>query len=388
MMGLENTGEVPFRTVYLHGLIRDAQRQKMSKTRGNVIDPLDTIDEFGTDALRMAVTIATTPGNDIALSPGRMEAGRNFANKLWNGARFVLRTIEDSELSEIASTLAPAHREDRWIMSRLQRVTSTVARLLEDFQLGQAEQVLRDFIWDEFFDWYLELAKVRLRARDDRPVPYLTAVLEQSVRLLHPFMPFVTEEIWQNLTVRFPGLSGGVESVMVAAYPRPDESLIDDDAEDGMRVVVDLIRAVRNARAELKIEPNRSIEVIVDAAGSFAAIESEAEAIRALARAEPLTLLGAHDERPDPREVKTTVLGEVTVMLPLAGLVDSAAEKDRLQAELDDARSRVRGLGERLANDAFRSRAPAAVVEKEEARLAETRQRMTRLEEELTRLTG
>ncbi|MDP7620138.1 MAG: valine--tRNA ligase, partial [Dehalococcoidia bacterium] len=324
MMGLENTGEVPFRTVYLHGLIRDAQRQKMSKTRGNVIDPLDMIDQFGTDALRMAVTIATTPGNDIALSPGRMEAGRNFANKLWNGARFVLRTAEGSGLTEAPSTLAPTHREDRWIMSRLQRVTSTVTQMFEDFQLGQAEQVLRDFIWDEFFDWYIELAKVRLRSGDNEPVPYLTAVLEQSVRLLHPFMPFVTEEIWQNLIARFPGLSGGAESVMVAAYPRTEESLIDDDTEEEMRVVVDLIRAVRNSRTELKIEPNHPAEVIVDAGGSFAAIESEMEAIRALARAEPLTLLGANDDRPDPQQAKTTVLGEVTVMVPLAGLVDSA----------------------------------------------------------------
>jgi valyl-tRNA synthetase len=387
MMGLENTGEVPFRTVYLHGLIRDAQRQKMSKTRGNVIDPLDTIDQFGTDALRMAVTIATTPGNDIALSPGRMEAGRNFANKLWNGARFVLRTAEGSGLTEAPSTLAPTHREDRWIMSRLQRVTSTVTQMFEDFQLGQAEQVLRDFIWDEFFDWYIELAKVRLRSGDNEPVPYLTAVLEQSVRLLHPFMPFVTEEIWQNLIARFPGLSGGVESVMVAAYPRTEESLIDDDTEEEMRVVVDLIRAVRNSRTELKIEPNHPAEVIVDAGGSFAAIESEMEAIRALARAEPLTLLGANDDRPDPQQAKTTVLGEVTVMVPLAGLVDSAAEKDRLRSELDDARSREDSLGERLANTAFRSRAPAAVIAKEEARLAETRQRIMRLEEELARLT-
>jgi valyl-tRNA synthetase len=175
---------------------------------------------------------------------------------------------------------------------------------------------------------------------------------------------------------------------MVAAYPRTDESLIANDAEEEIRVVLDLIRAVRNTRAELKIEPNRPVEVIVDAGGSFAAIESETEAIRALARVEPLTLLRKNEERPAPQEVRTTVLGEVTVMLPLAGLIDSAAEKDRLQGELDDARSRAASLGERLANEAFRSRAPATVVEKEETRLAETRQRMTRLEEELARLTG
>ena len=388
MMGLENTGDVPFRTVYLHGLIRDAQRQKMSKTRGNVIDPLDTIDEYGTDALRMAMTIATTPGNDIALSPGRMEAGRNFANKLWNGARFVVRSIEESDEASAGPAQAPSHREDRWIMSRLQRTTETVGRMLEDFQLGQAEQVLRDFLWDEFFDWYIELAKVRIRAGDRTPVPCLVAVLEQSVRLLHPFMPFVTEEIWQNLTARIPEYRNGAESVMMADYPAADASLSDSAAEREMADVVDLVRAVRNARAELKIEPSRAVDTIVDASSSAEAIQAEAEAVRALARAGSLSFLRPGDPRPDPREVKTAVLGRVTVMLPLVGLMDSAAERGRLRAELDDARTRAESLGERLANDAFRSRAPAAVVEKEQARLAETRERMLRLEEELARLAG
>ncbi len=388
MMGLENTGEVPFRTVYLHGLIRDAQRQKMSKTRGNVVDPLDTIDEYGTDALRMAITIATTPGNDLALSPGRMEAGRNFANKLWNGARFVVRSIEESGTPVEAPVGAPSHREDRWIMSRLQRTTETVGQMLEDFQLGQAEQVLRDFLWDEFFDWYLELVKVRLRAGDPTAVPYLAAVLEQSVRLLHPFMPFVTEEIWQNITARVPEYRDGVESVMIADYPTVDASLLDSEAEREMTDVIDLVRAVRNVRAELKIEPARSVEAIVEAGASMEAIRTEAEAVRSLARVKPLSLLETEDSRPDPQEVKTAVLGGVTVMVPLAGLVDSAVERVRLRAELDDARARVESLRARLANQEFRSRAPAAVVEKEEARLVETQDRMSRLEEELGRLAG
>ena len=387
MMGLENTGDVPFRTVYLHGLVRDAKRRKMSKTHGNVIDPLDTIDEYGTDALRMAMTIATTPGNDIAFSPGRMEAGRNFANKLWNGARFVIRSLEDEvSAGSVAPMPTPVHREDRWIVSRLQQVTRTVTQMLEDFQLGQAEQVIRDFLWDEFFDWYIELAKVRLRAGDRAPVPYLAAVLERSVRLLHPFMPFVTEEIWQNLTARVPGLRGDVDSLMLAEYPQPDPSMIDDDAEREMRDVIDLVRAVRNARAELKIEPARPVEAVVDPGDSAEALEAEVDAIRALARTDPLTLLRPGDERPDPRQVKTAVLGRITVMLPLGGLGDTAAELDRLQAELEDARSRADDLGQRLANEAFRSRAPAAVVEKEEARLIETRERMTRIEGELSRL--
>ena len=386
MLGLENTGRVPFSVVYLHGLIRDAQRQKMSKTRGNVIDPLDTIDEFGTDALRMAMTIATTPGNDTALTPGRLEAGRNFANKLWNGARFVVGSIQHPDEAPSWPDV-PVHREDRWIMSRLQRATETVDRMLHDFQLGQAEQVLRDFLWDEFFDWYIELAKVRLRAGDRTPVPYLAAVLEQSVRLLHPFMPFVTEEIWQHLTDRAPEYDEKPGSLMMASYPDGRPALVDADAEREMADLIDLVHAVRNARAELRIEPSRAVDAIVDAGASTQAIRQETNAVRALARVGSLSLLGKDDPRPDPREVKTAVLGGITVMLPLAGLVDTAAERGRLSAELDDARKRAADLGQRLANDGFRSRAPAAVVEKEEARLAETQERMSRLEDELARLS-
>ena len=385
MLGLENTGDVPFKTVYLHGLVRDPQRQKMSKTRGNVIDPLDSIDEYGTDALRMALTISTTAGNDFALTPSRMEAGRNFANKLWNAARFVVGSLEQADAAEIAALPRPTHREDRWIVSRLQQVTASVSQLLEDFQLGQAEQVLRDFLWDEFFDWYIELAKVRLRAGDQAPLAYLVGVLEQSIRLLHPFMPFVTEEIWQNLVQRVPGLARGEESIMVSAYPTADDALIDEAAEREVTDVINVVRAIRNVRAEMKLDPSRMMEALVKAGASEKVFEETSAAIRALARVEPLQLLGPDDPHPDPATVTTAVLEGMTVMVPLAGLVDTEAERARLQGEMEEARSRLNGLTERLANESFRSKAPAAVVQKEEERLAETQERLQRLEEQLAR---
>ena len=387
MMGLENTGEIPFRTVYLHGLVRDAQRQKMSKTRGNVIDPLESIAEYGTDALRMALTIATTPGNDLALTPGRMEAGRNFANKLWNAARFVVRSMEQADARVGGEMPAPEHREDRWIVSRMASVTSDVNRLLEDFQLGQAEQIIRDFLWDEYADWYIELAKVRMRNGDDRPVHYLVGVLEQSMRLLHPFMPFVTEEIWQNLVARAPELARGVDSIMISAYPEADTVHVDGAAESEVADIINVVRAIRNARAEGNVEHSRMIETIVDAVPeSQEAITDSREAIGALARVSSLSVLAPEDERPDPASVMTAILDGVTVMVPLAGLVDADAERSRLSKELEETRGRLTGLEQRLANESFRSKAPPQVVAKEEERLEESRQRVQRIEEQLARL--
>ena len=387
MLGIENTGDIPFRTVYLHGLVRDAQRQKMSKTRGNVIDPLESIAEYGTDALRMALTIATSPGNDLAMTPGRMEAGRNFANKLWNAARFVVRSMEQANTQVGGEMPAPQHREDRWIVSRMASVAADVNRLLEDFQLGQAEQIIRDFLWDEFADWYIELAKVRVRNGDVRPVHYLVGVLEQSMRLLHPFMPFVTEELWQSLIARAPEVARGVDSIMISAYPEADTVHVDGAAESEVADVISVVRAIRNARAEGNVEHSRMIEIIVDAVPeSQEAIADSREAIGVLARVSSLNILAPEDERPDPASVMTAILDGVTVMAPLAGLVDADAERSRLSKELDETRGRLTGLEQRLSNESFRSKAPPQVVAKEEERLEESRQRVQRIEEQLARL--
>ncbi|MQG21708.1 MAG: valine--tRNA ligase [SAR202 cluster bacterium] len=392
MMGIENTGEIPFQYVFLHGLIRDADKQKMSKTKGNVINPVDAIDEYGADALRMALTISTTPGNDISIGPSRFEAGRNFANKLWNASRFVFRSIDDvSDLNLLGSDPTPEHREDRWIWSRFHRLTARVNQLLTDFQLGQAEQEVRDFIWDEFCDWYIELAKVRIRTENNgdqpSPLPHLVHILESSLRILHPFMPFVTEEIWQHLVAKIPGLARGRAGLIVASYPEADESLFDGSAEEEMGDVLSTVRAIRNARAEIRLEPNRSIEVFLRGTGTDSALLEEASAIEILSRAEPLHILSVDDQGPDPQKSLTTVLDRVTVMVPLSGLVDIDLERQRLNDEIAETSKRIGSLEARLANENFRSKAPSNVVEQEEARLQEAHAKITRLNEQIGRLS-
>ncbi|MGB8707654.1 MAG: valine--tRNA ligase, partial [Dehalococcoidia bacterium] len=208
MMGLEDTGDIPFHTVYLHGLIRDENGEKMSKMRGNVLNPNNAIDEYGTDALRFAVTTGTSPGNDINLGPHRLEAGRNFANKMWNAARFVFHSLEANPIESGALAKLATKRskpiEDRWILSRLSRLILSVDELMSGFQFGEAERQIHDFFWGEFCDWYIEIAKIRLSRSDYSPLPVLAFALDTTLRLLHPFMPFITEELWQNLKQRLP----------------------------------------------------------------------------------------------------------------------------------------------------------------------------------------
>ena len=218
-------GHEPFHTVYLHGLIRDANGAKMSKSRGNAMDPLLLVDQYGTDALRFALTTGTSPGNDLRLTDGKLEASRNFANKLWNASRFVLVSLEGSSTPDGHAPLAPTHREDRWIVSRLNRVAEAVDSYLRHFELGEAQRELYDFIWHEFCDWYIELAKPRLRSENDAsesPLPVLAHILEQTLRLLHPFMPFITEEIWQRLRPHVANSTNLPASLMVCDYPAPD----------------------------------------------------------------------------------------------------------------------------------------------------------------------
>jgi valyl-tRNA synthetase len=246
MMGIEDVGDIPFRTVYFHGLIRDDAGEKMSKTRGNVIDPLDLIGDYGTDALRFALMTGNTPGNDSRLSTDKIEASRNFANKLWNATRFVIRSLESGGAidKEIKRDNLPV--EDRWILSRLNRTVASATGLMEDFQFGEAQRQIHDFLWGEYCDWYIELAKIRLQANDSSPLPVLVHVLEKSLRLLHPYMPFLTEELWQHLKKHIK-LSES-ESIMVAEYPGVDEAMFDPAAEGEIETVTEIIRSIRNAR--------------------------------------------------------------------------------------------------------------------------------------------
>ncbi|MSQ22463.1 MAG: valine--tRNA ligase [Dehalococcoidia bacterium] len=388
MLGIENTGQVPFHTVYLHGLIRDAHGVKMSKSRGNVIDPLKSIESHGADALRFAITTGTTPGIDSRLSPEKLEAARNFANKLWNATRYVTTTLEGADNLDGWSSLTASHREDRWILSRHHRLTQRVNQLLADFQFAEAERELYDFLWGEFCDWYIEMAKVRLRQGDTAPLPVLAYVLERTLRLLHPFMPFITEELWQRLTQVLPKEGGLPDSIMVAPYPEASEQLLDTATEDEVDLVRDIVQAIRNIRAEFKIEPRQPLEAIVAAPEMAAVVAGEAEAIRSLARVEPLRILEHGVPSPSSHQTVTLVVGKATIYLPLGDAVDLASERQRLQNELASTKAATGRLEQRLADQQFLSKAPEEVVEKERERLASAQERLTRIGELLGQLGG
>ena len=402
MMGLANTEREPFHTVFLHGLIRDTQGVKMSKTKGNVLDPLELIQQFGTDALRFALTTGTAPGNDLRLGESKLESSRNFANKLWNAARFVIGGLEHAEPSSMAGwydlpelntheenfiTLsADAPREDRWIVHRLNVTVSSVNAYLIEYQLGEAQRTIYEFLWGQFCDWYIEMAKVRLQAGDPTPSRVLAHVLERTLRLLHPFMPFITEEIWQNLLLRLPKEGDLPESIMVAPYPQPEKGRIDHQADQEMLAITLMIQAIRNARAQLRVPSAQRLEAMVDPNGLRKAVEEESAAICTLARVQPLHILDDAGDRPAAGGAMTLVVEPVVVMLPLGGVVDISAERARCEKELEDSTAgvgRVQGL---LDNPDFISKAPEEVVEREQERLRSFQERQQRLQEILSQL--
>ena len=417
MLGLENTGREPFHTIYLHGLIRDANGAKMSKSRGNAMDPLLLVDQYGTDALRFALTTGTSPGNDLRLTDGKLEASRNFANKLWNASRFVLVSLEGADSAEgdgtgAANPLASGHREDRWILSRLNRVAESVDSYLQHFELGEAQRELYDFIWHEFCDWYIELAKLRLRGADDdgdgeSPLPVLAYVLEKTLRLLHPFMPFVTEEIWQRLKPHVADAESLPESIMVAAYPISDDSVIDAAAESEMNLVQDIITQVRNYRAEKKVPAQQQIEatVVVDGPSDQAqaatvafheAISSEAPAIKSLARISELTVIqpGAATPSADAAQYALLRAGgaethgytSARIWLPLAGIKPQGQDRTKLEKELGDLLKQLDRLSGQLGNEEFRAKAPAEVRQRMENQQQAHLTRKEQLEELLAQM--
>ena len=383
MMGLYNMGEVPFRHVYLHGLIRDARGRKMTKSLGNVVDPLQAIDKYGCDALRFTLATGGAPGNDFRLSDERLESARNFANKVWNAARFVVANLAGEEGAGNGEQGTREHPlEDRWIISRLDSAAAETNRLLAGFQINEAARLLYEFFWNEYCDWYVEMAKVRLKAGDKSPLPVLVRVLESSMRLLHPFMPFVTEAVWQELRRAVEGLEP--ESVIVAAYPEGGAGA-DREAEQRLHTVIEVIRAIRNIRAERGVDPGRYVEAYVSSDGSLPALEEARPLVESLARVRPLHLVP--DAAATPKTaVASAVLAGAHVVLPLAGMIDLESERSRLAGQLRDAEGEVGRLAQKLGNEQFRSKAPAQVVAREEEKLAAARSRADGLSGRLAEL--
>lgn len=380
MMGIEDMGEVPFRTIYLHGLIRDEKGEKMSKTKGNVIDPLKVIDEYGTDALRFAIINGTSPGNDSKLSDTKLAQGRNFANKLYNATRFVLRSAgEAGAVGAINRTNLPL--EDAWILSRLSRTASSAQRLLEEFQFGEAQRQVHDFLWGEFCDWYIEIAKIRLR--DEKavsPLPVLVHVIDISLKLLHPFMPFVTEELWQNLKVRA-RISDASESIMISKYPEANLKDINEEAERVMEELNEIVRSIRNARAQNKVEASRWVEASVYVEDAGSKILGYGSAIETLARVKPLNMQTGKRKSDADDNTLVLVLKGAEVVIPMASMIDLDAEKERIERETEGLTSQIARLEKMLSNEGFTSKAPSAVVAKERAKLKEYKDKLARIRE-------
>jgi len=384
MMGLEFTGEVPFHTVYLHGLVRNERGQKISKSLPDAAkyDPLNVIDEYGCDALRFALITSSTPGNDAKLAPSRIEAARNFANKIWNATRFVL-----SHLGPAASAgqgtwnLAAQSTMDKWIISRCNRLTQEVTRLFDAYQFGEAGRQIQEFLWNEFCDWYIEMSKVRLYGNDIREQntarQVLTYVLERSLRLLHPFMPFVTETLWQALPHEGPAL-------IVASWP--SEGWTDDEAEALMQCLMDVVRAIRNARAEYHIPAGKRIPAVLVAGEKTTFFNQYKANICALAHIaeDGLTISETLDEK--PAQAITLVEGGIETYLPLEGVIDLQEERNRIAVEMEDLTQKIAQVEIRLRNTNFVEKAPEHVVNRERAKRDGLRERWETLRTRLKEL--
>ncbi|MDD4602170.1 MAG: class I tRNA ligase family protein, partial [Negativicutes bacterium] len=382
MMGLEFKQEIPFKHVFIHGLVRDPQGRKMSKSLGNGIDPLEVIEKYGADTLRFTLVTGNTPGNDMRFYWERVESSRNFANKLWNASRFVMMNLEDFDAS-----VKPAESEftlaDRWIMSRYAQTVTEVTRNLDRFEVGEAARLLYEFIWNEYCDWYIELAKPRLYDKEDlasrSTAQYvLWYVLSNTLKLLHPFMPFITEHIWQYLPHE--GLS-----IIVARWPKNQSDLISEQADRDMGIIMDTIKAIRNIRAEVNVPPGRKSEVILQIANDLQAnFMANQSYLKKLAAAEPVILTPLGEEKPE--NAMTAVVNGVEIYLPLKGLIDIEKETARLSKELEKIEKDLDRIAGKLANQGFVAKAPAEVIEKERAKEQEYREKCTAINERLTYL--
>ena len=422
MMGLKFQGGVPFKEVYIHGLVRDAEGQKMSKSKGNVLDPIDIIDgieletlvakrisgmmqphlakkieqdtrkhfpdgiqSYGTDALRFTFASLASTGRDIRFDLARTEGYRNFCNKLWNAARFVLMNTEeqDNGLSDAPCTYTQV---DHWIISRLNQVTATTSNAIDNYRFDLAAQAIYEFTWNEYCDWYLELAKISLQS-DDAALQRgtrktLLTVLESILRLAHPIMPFITEEIWQRVAP----LAGIIaESIMLQPYPVADEARIDNNAVAEINWVMNFILGVRRIRGEMNIAPGKPLPVLLQN-GSVTDqdyLTNSSAYLKRLGRLESITWLNSDEITP---ESAIALVGELKILIPMAGLIDKEAELARLDKEIQKIKNDLPRIEGKLSNPTFIDKAPPEVIDKEKAKLADLLSNLNNLEQQQTKI--
>ena len=376
--GCEQMGQTPFDTVLIHGLVRDAQGRKMSKSLGNGVDPLEIISQYGADTLRFALATGNSPGNDMRFSDEKVKSSRNFANKIWNASRFILMNLTEGEITE-AKLPEKLETEDKWVVSLYNTLVKEVTENLEKFELGIAVQKLYDFIWDILCDWYIELSKTRLqaggeRARSARQV--LVYVMGNTLKLLHPFMPFITEEIWQSLPHEGEG-----PSIMVARWPVYDEALSFAREEADFQKVMDIIKAIRFQRAEMNIPPSKKTRVYIET-GDVEVFQNGAPYLERLASAQGVEV-GEKFDLPGAVQVVTPA---AKALIPMEELIDREKELARLGKEKEKCLSDIAFVEKKLQNQAFVAKAPAHVVEAERAKLAESKKHLEKLEESIAAL--
>jgi valyl-tRNA synthetase len=354
--GLEHMDKEPFKHVYIHGLVRDSQGRKMSKSLGNGIDPLEIVDKYGADALRFTLATGNSPGNDMRFYIERVEASRNFANKIWNASRFVMMNLTIDKASLPAKDKLCI--EDKWILHRYNTLVSEVTENLEKYELGIAVQKLYDFIWDELCDWYIELVKPRFFEKgesNETAQNVLVYVLSNTLKLLHPFMPFITEEIWQALPHEG-------ESIMISQWPKSSDELCDAEAEADMIAIMDAIKGIRNIRNEMNVPPSKKVKLFV--------VTKENELFKqAGVFFEKLASASETEVKEDKTNVPENAVSVVTaraeILLPLDELVDKEKELERLTKEKTRLESEIKRVEGKLSNKGFTDKAPAAVVEEE-----------------------
>ena len=373
--GVEHMGETPFETVYIHGLVRDAQGRKMSKSLGNGIDPLEVIDQYGADALRFTLATGNSPGNDMRFSDERVQASRNFCNKIWNASRFIQMnlTIDKDKAVELPSDLAI---EDKWIISKFNTLVADVTRNIDQYELGLAAAKLNDFIWENFCDWYIEIAKTRLQTGDENVQKVLCYVLSGAMQLLHPFMPFITETIWQALPHEGP-------SVMVSAWPEYKDELHFAAEEAQMESLMDAVRAIRNRRAEMNVPPSKKAKVLIltEKKDTFSA---GAGFFPKLAYASEIELIDAVPA--DAAKMASVVTGDAQIYMPMGDLIDFEAERARLGKEKSKVEADIDFVMKKLNNPKFVDKAPEKVVAAEREKAEKLREHLAKLEESIAAL--
>ena len=373
--GCEHMGKYPFDTVFIHGIVRDSQGRKMSKSLGNGIDPLEVIDKYGADALRFTLVTGNSPGNDMRFSDEKVGASRNFANKLWNAARYVLMNLgEDEPAPHIPEDLA---LEDKWILSKFNTLAKEITDNLEKFELGIAVQKLYDFIWDVFCDWYIEISKIRLQAGGEAAQTakdVLVYVLSNTLKLLHPFMPFITEEIWQSLP-------HDGESIMISKWPEYSEALAFDAEENEMEKIMEAVRAIRNRRAEMNVAPSKKAKYFV-ATADKETFEFAGVFMKRLASASEVEVGDSFDID----GAVAIVTSDAKIYIPMGELIDFEAERARLNKEKDKALKELDFIDKKLNNPGFVSKAPEAVVQGQRDAAAKLRDKVAMLDESIAKL--